>query len=82
MWWNLVDESRSELASQATKTSPHYRSQWPHGLRRGSAATLVLGIAGSDTVGTWMSVFCERCVLSGRGLCDGLITCPEETYRV
>jgi hypothetical protein len=24
-----------------------------------------------------MSVFCECCVLSGRGLCDGLITRPE-----
>ena len=25
---------------------------------------------------------CECCVLSGRGLCDGLITRPEEYYRV
>jgi len=23
---------------------------------------------------------CECCVLSGRGLCDGLILCPEEFY--
>jgi hypothetical protein len=30
----------------------------------------------------WMSVACECCVLSGRGLCDGLITRPEEFYRV
>jgi hypothetical protein len=29
-----------------------------------------------------MSVCCECCVLSGRGLCDELITCPEESYRV
>jgi hypothetical protein len=29
-----------------------------------------------------MSVPCECCVLSGRGLCDGLITCPEESYRL
>jgi len=29
-----------------------------------------------------MSVFCECCVLSGRGLCDGLITRPEESYRL
>jgi hypothetical protein len=29
-----------------------------------------------------MSVSCECCVLSGRGLCDGLITNPENTYRV
>jgi hypothetical protein len=28
-----------------------------------------------------MFVCCECCVLSGRGLCDGLITRPEESYR-
>ena len=27
-----------------------------------------------------MSVYCECSVLSGRGLCDGLITRPEEFY--
>ena len=27
-----------------------------------------------------MDVYCECCVLSGRGLCDGLITRPEESY--
>ena len=27
-----------------------------------------------------MSVSCECCVLSGRGLCDELITRPEEFY--
>jgi hypothetical protein len=30
----------------------------------------------------WMPVCCECCVLSGRGLCDGLIPRPEESYRV
>jgi len=29
-----------------------------------------------------MFVCCECCVLSSRGLCDGLITRPEESYRV
>ena len=29
-----------------------------------------------------MDVFCECYVLSGRGLCDGLITRPEESYRL
>jgi hypothetical protein len=29
-----------------------------------------------------MSVCCECCVLSGRGLCDELITRPEESYRM
>ena len=29
-----------------------------------------------------MSVFCEYCVLSGIGLCNGPIPRPEESYRV
>jgi hypothetical protein len=29
-----------------------------------------------------MSVCCECCVLSGRGLCDGLIIRPRESYRL
>jgi len=32
--------------------------------------------------GAWMSVSCECCVLSDIGLCVGLITHPEESYRV
>jgi hypothetical protein len=32
--------------------------------------------------GAWMSVSCECCVMSGRGLCDGLVTRPEESYRL
>jgi len=40
------------------------------------------GIAGSNPVGAWMSVSCECCVLSGRGLSVGLISCTEEFYRV
>jgi len=38
-------------------------------------------IVGSNPTGG-MDVCCERCVLSGRGLCEQLITCPEEAYRV
>jgi len=29
-----------------------------------------------------MFVCCDCCVLSGRGLCDGLITRPDESYRL
>jgi len=29
-----------------------------------------------------MFFYCDCCVLSGRGLCDGLITPPEESYRL
>ena len=32
--------------------------------------------------GPWMFVCCDCCVLSGRGLCDGLITRSEESYRL
>jgi hypothetical protein len=39
------------------------------------------GIAASNPTGV-MKVSFECCVLSGRGLCVGLITRPEESYRV
>ena len=32
--------------------------------------------------GAWISVSFDCCVLSGRGLCDELITSPEESYRL
>ena len=32
--------------------------------------------------GAWMFFCCGCCVLSGRGLCDELITRPEESYRL
>jgi hypothetical protein len=38
-------------------------------------------IVGSNPTGG-MDVCCECCVLSGRDLCDGLITRPEESYRL
>jgi len=38
-------------------------------------------IIGSNSIGV-MNVCCECCVLSGRGLCDELITRPEESYRL
>jgi hypothetical protein len=39
-------------------------------------------IVGSNPTGAWMSVCCECCVLLGKGLCDGLITRPEKSYRL
>ena len=32
--------------------------------------------------GAWIFVCCDCPVLSGRGLCDELITGPEESYRL
>jgi hypothetical protein len=40
------------------------------------------GIAGSNPAGAWIFVCCGCCVLSGRGLCDGPIPRPEESYRL
>jgi hypothetical protein len=58
------------------------RSQWARGLRRGSAASCLRGVRVRILPNVWMSVSCDNCVVSGRGLCDGLITRPEESYRV
>ena len=58
------------------------RSQWPRGLRRRSAAARLLRSWVRIPPGAWMFVCCKCCVLSGRGLCDQLITRPEESYRL
>ena len=39
-------------------------------IRRGSAATRLLGLRVRFPQGAWMSVSCECCVPSVRGLCD------------
>jgi hypothetical protein len=48
----------------------------------GSTTIRLLGLRVRIPPEAWMSVCCECCVLSGRGLCFGLITRPEESYRV
>jgi hypothetical protein len=58
------------------------RSQWPRGLRRRSAVARLLRSWVRILPGAWMFVCCECCVLSGRDLCDELITRPEESYRL
>jgi hypothetical protein len=56
--------------------------RWARGLRRGSAAARLLRLRVRIPPGAWMSVSSGCCVLSGRGLCDGPIPHPEESYRV
>jgi hypothetical protein len=56
------------------------RAQWPRRLRRRSAATWLLWLWVRIPLVAWMFVCCECCVLSGRRLCDGLVTRPEESY--
>jgi hypothetical protein len=60
----------------------HVTELWSGGLRRRSEAAVLLGLWFRIPPGAWMSVCCECCVLSGRGLCDELITCPEKSYTV
>jgi len=52
--------------------------QWERGLRRWSAAARLLRLWVRIPPGAWMSVV--SVVLSGRDLCDELITRPEEFY--
>ena len=55
------------------------RSQWPRSLRCRSAAACLLRLCVRIPPGAWTFVCCE---LPGRGLCDELITRPEESYRL
>jgi len=48
-------------------------SQWPRGPRHGSAAARLLGLQVRIPSKAWMSVTCESCTWSGRGLCVGMI---------
>jgi hypothetical protein len=75
---------RTTLFLQAScyETYAVSRSQWPRGLRRGPAAVRLLGLWVRFPSEAWMFVSCECCVLSGRGLCVGLITRPGESYRL
>ena len=58
------------------------QSQWPPGLRSKCAAARLLGLWVRIPPWAWMFVCCECCVESGRGLCEELITRPEESYRL
>jgi hypothetical protein len=39
-------------------------------------------VVGLNPAGSWIFDSCERCVLSGRGLCVGLIARPGESHRI
>ena len=74
MWYNLVSIYICNIVA--------CRSQWPRGLRRRSSAARLLTLWVRIPPGAWKPVSCECCVLSCRGLCDELITRPEESYRL
>ena len=55
------------------------RSRWPRGLRRGSVASLLLGLRVRIPPGSWITVRCECCVLAGR---DKLIPHRKDSCQV
>ena len=55
---------------------------WPRGLRPRSTAARLLRLWVRIPPEACLSVCCECIVMSGRCLCDGLITRPEESYRL
>jgi hypothetical protein len=58
------------------------QSRWSCGQKHRSDDPWLLGLRVRIPQGEWMFVACVCCVLSGRGLCDGLITRTEESCRV
>ena len=52
------------------------------GQRRGCVAARVMELSVRIPPGPWKSVYCECCILSGGGISAGLITRPEEYYRL
>ena len=61
------------------------QSRWLNGLKRGPKAGRLLGMRVRIRPGAWVSLslsLVKCCVVSGRGLCDGPVTRPEDSYRV
>jgi len=75
--WLILNPTKTQVLKFTSDKLPILR-----GLRHRSVAARLLGLWVQIPPGAWMSVSCECCVLSGRGLCDGLITHPEEFYRL
>jgi hypothetical protein len=79
--FNDTSADKKHIRNFPKLMDPNCRSQWPLGLRRRSSAARLLRLRVRIPPGAWMFVRCEYCVLSGTGLCDGLIARPEESYR-
>jgi hypothetical protein len=62
--------------------SVYNRSRWPRGLKRECTANFLLGLWLLIPPRSSMSVSCECCMLSGRGLCDWPITRRGVLLRV
>jgi len=68
--WQFIASTVTEIGSRR-----------PRGLRSGSVATRLLELRVRILPVAWMSLLWVLYVVQGRGLCESLITCPEESYR-
>jgi hypothetical protein len=69
--WRVVSITRKRSwhhlkYGNSSRSRPYCRSQWPRGLRRGSATARLLGLRVGIPPGAWISVSCVWRVLSGR----------------
>ena len=81
---NAPNNGLSELTQTTISVSwyENCRSQWPCDLKRWFAAVRFFGLRVWIPPGARTFFCCQCCVLSARGVCVGLITCPEESYWV
>jgi len=80
VWWHSTRCKCNVTHSGNGKSRPVPVVARP--IRRRCAAARLLRSWVRIPLGEGMSVNCEYCVLSDRGLCDELITRPEESYRM
>ena len=72
---DIEHESRSTNDTRRSEAAARYQA-------RSGTSPIAPIIKILSTSGAWMFVCCDCCVLPGRGLCDELITRPEESYRL
>ena len=78
-WFELIKSTPSNYIYLRSVVS---QSWCPCVPRRGSMIVHLLGLQVWSQPRAWMSVVCfECCVLSDRGICNGPITCPEESDK-
>ena len=85
VWWWLVLKQKHE--NEYNRQIILFKlclgwCQWPHVHGRTSAAPRLLRLWVRMLPGAWKFFCCECYVLSGRGLCDELITRLEESYQL
>jgi hypothetical protein len=95
MLTEAVDGVRSHIPSPAVPISNH--NTLGH-RKPGSSIAMTCGRTSEDVIatqlveslglrvrfppGAWVSLSCDYCALSGRGLCDRPIPRPEKSYRL